>query len=97
MKGRGAQEAIRENFAASCVLRDASEFKLDASEFKFGGPEFFTRCGVVFNKIRCSFFEVRCSFFEVLGGGIFFLWVFGEKLFAVVFPVVKLNVYICAY
>ena len=76
---------------------DASNLNLVARSFLRDAVLFLTRCGVVFNKIRCSFFEVRCSFFEVLGGGIFFLWVFGEKLFAVVFPVVKLNVYICAY
>jgi len=58
MKGRGAQEAIRENFTASCVLRDAAEFKLDALEFKFGGPEFLTRCGVVFSK--CGGVFLRC-------------------------------------
>ena len=69
---------------------NASNLNLVARSFLRDAVLFLTRCGVVFNKIRCSFFEV-------LGGGIFFLWVFGEKLFAVVFPVVKLNVYICAY
>ena len=47
------------NFAASCVLRDAAEFKLDVLEFKFGGPEFLTRCGVVF--LPCTAWSLPCT------------------------------------